>query len=282
MIRYRRRASGAPPAPKVLCGGKDGSARKERDNNQAHITAGTVGDMKFDLYRHDEVRAALHGLFGRKCVFCESSLLGNQPGDIEHFRPKGRVVAINPKTGKREKVADGYHWLAASWSNLLLSCADCNRPRRQEDGKGAVRTLGKSSFFPVRGKHAAAPWQVRAEGALLLDPCRDDPELHLAFTDEGGILALPDAHGSSARGEATIEHCALDRAELVQMRLRHARTVKAAIRHIIAAIEQGRDPEEDLDDLLAMLDPRSPYVAFTRHLVRTGLAPYLTALGLSA
>lgn len=282
MIRYPRRGDTVPRPPLPLRGGKEGSARQEREHNRPHLASGEKDKLKFGLYKHDDVRAALHRLFGRKCVFCESSLLGTQPGDIEHYRPKGEARVIDPATGKHVAASAGYPWLAASWRNLLLSCADCNRPRRQEDGAGATRVMGKGCLFPLadEGRRAATPWAVFKEDALLLDPRRDDPEQHLSFTDEGGIVPKADASGESRRGAATIACCGLDRAELVQMRLRHARTVRATIRHIILALEQEREPQDDLDDLVALLQPHSPYVAFTRHLVRRHLAPYLTALDL--
>jgi len=284
MIRYPRRGDGVPRPPQPLRGGKEGSARKEREKNATHLAAAEHDKVKFGLYKHDDVRQALHQLFGRKCVFCESSLLGSQPGDIEHYRPKGKASVIDPVTGAHTQASDGYPWLAASWNNLLLSCADCNRPRRQADGEGAVRVLGKGCLFPLPAgqQHADTPWGVLKEKALLLNPRRDDPDQHLLFTDEGGIVPLPgDAGGRSERGAATIACCGLDRAELVQMRQRHGRTVRAAIRHIILALEQDREPQDDLDDLVELLKPHSPYVAYTRHLVRRHLAPYLTALNLA-
>jgi len=283
MIRYPRRGQTVPRPPVPLRGGKKGSARKEREHNAPHLASGDKDKLKFGLYKHGDVRDALHQLFGRKCVFCESSLLGTQPGDIEHYRPKGEASVLDPASGKHLPVSAGYPWLAASWSNLLLSCADCNRPRRQVDGAGMIRVMGKACLFPLADEkaRAATPWAVRREAALLLNPRRDDPDLHLAFTDEGGITARPGAGGASPRGAATIACCGLDRAELVEMRLRHAKTVQAAIRHIILALEQGQEPDDDLDDLLALLDPHSSYVAFTRHLVRTHLSPYLDKLGLA-
>lgn len=282
MIRYPRRGDGVPRPPLPLRGGKDGSARKEREQNALHLAATEHNKLKFGLYKHGDVRQALHQLFGRKCVFCESSLLGSQPGDIEHYRPKGKAHVIDQVTGKHMEVSDGYPWLAASWNNLLLSCADCNRPRRQIDGSGAVRVLGKGCLFPLADESARAttPWAVFKEEALLLNPRRDDPSEHLQFTDEGGIVPVPGDVGHSARGAATIACCGLDRAELVQMRQRHGRTVRAAIRHIILALEQDREPQDDLDDLVELLKPHSPYVAYTRHLVRRHLAPYLAALNL--
>jgi uncharacterized protein (TIGR02646 family) len=237
--------------------------------------------MKFDVYRHESVRAALNDLFGRKCVFCESLLLATQSGDIEHFRPKGRVIVLDPITN--DKITkSGYHWLAARWRNLLIACRDCNSPRTQKDALGATKVYGKASFFPIEDEatRATAAGGERKERALLLHPCIDHPEQHLAFTDEGGIHPRKNEVGISVKGNATIKYCGLDRGELLQMRARHRRTVMAAIRHIIAAIEKGEDPGSDLEDLVNLLDPKEAYTAFTRHLVRKHLAPYLLALGL--
>ena len=278
MIRYDRSTISVPV---VLRG--CGAGPKERRKNDKHVANNELEKVKHLAYKHTEVRDALNALVGRKCVFCESSLLGNQPGDIEHFRPKGNVVAINPTTGKEEFRA-GYVWLAARWKNLLLSCADCNRPRRQADSVGHVRTMGKGCYFPLADEalRATSAHGVRRERPLLINPCMDNPDEHLEFTELGGILPKYGAAGASARGEATIKYCGLDRAELVEMRLRHRRTVMAAIRHIIDALEHDREPGEDLDDLVELLRPTSSYVAFTRHLVRVKLGPYVTALGITA
>ena len=278
MIRYDR-ASVAVPA--VLLGA--GPGPKERRDNARHIAKADLDKVKHLAYKHDAVRRALHALFGRKCVFCESSLLGNQPGDIEHFRPKGDVTVPHPGGGKAKR-KPGYPWLAASWSNLLLACADCNRPRKQPDSTGKVRTMGKACYFPLadEGTRATRARHVRKEQPLLLNPCTDEPDAHLAFTELGGVLPKRGAAGPSAMGDATIRYCGLDRAELVEMRLRHRRTVMAAIRHIVDALERDRDPGADLEDLVELLHPSSPYVAFTRQLVRDKLAPYLAALKLDA
>src|SRR5262245_40081226 len=75
-------------------------------------------------------------LFNGKCAYCETDIESNQPGDVEHFRPKGRVVdeefepiRINhPKWGEMDH--PGYFWLAYEWDNLFPSCIDCNRYRK--------------------------------------------------------------------------------------------------------------------------------------------------------
>jgi len=276
VIRYDRSSI---PIPSSFLG--SGAGPKERRRNSKHIANGELDKVKHTAYKRDDVRDALNTLFGRKCVFCESSLLGNQPGDIEHFRPKGNVVVVDTVSGKALN-KQGYPWLSASWKNLLLSCADCNRPRRQQDGAGNKRTMGKACFFPLvdEAARATSARGIKHEKPLLLNPCDDEPDDHLQFTELGGIVSKLHATGPSAKGSATIKYCGLDRAELLEARLRHRRTVMAAIRHIIYALEHEREPTDDLDDLLELLQPKSPYNAFTRYLVQTHLAAYLEILGI--
>ncbi|MEF9674035.1 hypothetical protein QNM99_25505 [Pseudomonas sp. PCH446] len=43
--------------------------------------------------------------------------------DVEHYRPKGAV--------SEDASHPGYWWVAMDWDNLLPSCIDCNRKRKQ-------------------------------------------------------------------------------------------------------------------------------------------------------
>jgi len=255
------------------------SAAKELRSNRKALK--NKQKLKFDAYSSDAVKQALAKIFGRKCAFCESLLMGNQPGDIEHYRPKGNVVVVDPVTNAKATVP-GYYWLAAKWTNLLVACADCNRPRRQADLDGGGRVMGKSNFFPVEDEkfRAAGPKGIGREVPLLLNPCVDDPTEHLEFLHDGRVQAVKVAGEPSPKGVATIHYCGLARLELLQMRARHRRIVMAAIRHTVAALEAGHDPGADLDDLVSFMDPHEAYVALTRSLVRTHLGPYLQSLGL--
>ncbi|UUY07705.1 hypothetical protein LRS11_18070 [Pseudomonas sp. J452] len=240
--------------------------------------------LSFTAYSSPAVRAHLTVIFGRKCVFCESLLAGTQSGDIEHFRPKGKVV-IDPVPPRRTRIRkDGYYWLAASWPNLLIACADCNRPRTQLDYDARARVIGKASYFPLEDEatRAIGPRGLRNEAPLLLNPCIDDPEDHLVFLEDGRVEPAVKNGRASKKGEISIHYLGLARAELLQMRARHQRTVMAAIRHTVAALEEGRDPGADLDDLLTLLSPQEAYVAFTRMLVRKYMGAYLEGLGLGA
>lgn len=252
----------------------------ERRANRLARIAGTK--LSFTAYSAPAVRAQLNALFGRKCAFCESLLAGTQSGDIEHYRPKAGVV-IDPTSPRKTRLKkDGYYWLAAKWSNLLLACTDCNRPRTQLDFDEQARVIGKSNYFPIADEatRATGPRGLRNEVPLLLNPCVDDPADHLVFLEDGRVEPALIDGVESPKGKASIRYLGLARAELLQMRARHRRTVMAAIRHTVAAIEGGRDPGTDLEDLQALLSPHEAYVAYTRTLVRMHLFAYLEGLGL--
>lgn len=259
---------------------KDGA--RELRINRAALKRGLNKDEKleFNAYSKETVKKALTDIFGRKCAFCESILLGTQPGDIEHYRPKGKVEVV-ASDGQKKKIL-GYYWLAAKWSNLLISCADCNRPRTQLDYDGSNRVIGKSIYFPLadEANRAKGPVSLHLEEPLLLNPCVDNPAEHLVFLDDGRVEAAKIGGGSSVKGEVTIYYCGLARSELLQMRARHRRIVMTAIRHTVSALESGIDPGADLDDLIALLNPKEAYVAFARSLVRTHMGPYLASLEL--
>lgn len=65
---------------------------------------------KRNRYRDAAIKTALRTETGDKCIYCESKLGHNTPGDIEHKIP----------TSHRED-------LHFSWANLTLACTECNR-----------------------------------------------------------------------------------------------------------------------------------------------------------
>jgi hypothetical protein len=183
----------------------------------------------------------------------------------------------------------GYWWLAADWDNLLPSCIDCNRRRRQThatpDGAPMAEKSGKQDLFPMDGPyisdHAA---DISAEHPLLLNPCRDDPAQHLAFRvlpDPILALALPlDPPDAPQRGAAAIRVYGLNRLALVQertrilRRLELLRDVLARLDEAAALIEASADPaakralapinsavDRLLQDIAAMAYETEPYSA---------------------
>jgi hypothetical protein len=102
-----------------------------------------------------------------KCGYCEVNVtaVDRFKGDVEHYRPKGRVdrLVVEPDgTVKVEPLfGSGYHWLAYSWSNYILTCNPCN-------------SAHKRNFFPLKAEPLPAPeaGDVATEDALLAEPAR--------------------------------------------------------------------------------------------------------------
>ena len=200
-MRATRRGSAPPPASLEA---RNRAGTTELERARAHMSAplGAGQDRSafpFAAYKADDVKERLEALFHGKCAYCESLYASQAPVDVEHFRPKG-AVQDDPSHG-------GYWWIAMQWENLLPSCIDCNRRRRQGTPAAVsdlrvlyeVMQSGKADAFPILGARATAEaTDFSSERALLLDPTRDDPEAHLAFELRPGIaegLVYPKATG---------------------------------------------------------------------------------------
>ncbi|WP_455270905.1 hypothetical protein [Rhizobium herbae] len=202
--------------------------------------------FSFQVYKKDEVKRRLEELFHGKCAYCESYYAGQAPVDVEHYRPKGSIDGVDDH--------DGYWWLGMEWTNLLPSCIDCNRRRKQKTPSkvGDVAVLhkemltGKKDCFPVAGGRATIEASsLSTEQPLLLDPTRDNPDEHLHYWIEDGQgtgLILPKASagqgweladpeedpdlvaaqaaalGLSVRGAVSIQVYGLNRLRMVQER----------------------------------------------------------------
>lgn len=189
----RHVARGSAPAPASL-NALDELGRTEFDRASAYyLPANGVAPKKaydFEVYRSDDVKERLDELYSEKCAYCETCYAVGGPMDVEHYRPKGGVEGTNHR---------GYWWLAAEWTNLLPSCASCNRRRRQKVSEpgpslsallrsgtanvaGRTMSVGKRNSFPIAGPRANDQHaDIDAELPLLLNPCVDRPEDHLLF-----------------------------------------------------------------------------------------------------
>jgi uncharacterized protein (TIGR02646 family) len=201
----------------------------------------------FDIYKSNDVKFALHDLFHGKCAYCEIRYEGSQPVDVEHYRPKGGVEECPDHSG--------YWWLAATWSNLLPSCIDCNRRRGQisADVEMTVDELAaarrKIDDAELGGKHNAFPMSddnwvtdsddpVAVEKPLLIDPTRTDPKAYFEWPKADISVVLPkedcpDAESPCA--STSINIYALNRIGLVQSRLEVRQDLEAHI-HLIRSI----------------------------------------------
>ena len=61
-------------------------------------------------YRHADIKDTLKEETGLKCVYCESKIGHNTPGDIEHKVPSSKD--------------EDQHF---TWENLTIACTECNR-----------------------------------------------------------------------------------------------------------------------------------------------------------
>ena len=64
-------------------------------------------------YRHPSIKTRLKSETYGKCVYCESKIGHNTPGDVEH---------IIPVSKNRERIF--------VWENMTIACAECNRRKR--------------------------------------------------------------------------------------------------------------------------------------------------------
>ncbi|MFK0278373.1 AAA family ATPase [Ensifer sp. NPDC090286] len=144
-----------------------------------------------------QARDGLMKVFRNKCAYCESDLQAVFSGEIDRFRPYTDASDLSGKGSP-----DHYAWLSVEWDNLYIACPACARAKR--------------SLFPVEGKRAdvLTPLDVvrEIERPLLIDPCFDDPAIHLSFVETGYVEAL------TIRGETTIKVLNLNRQGLVRAR----------------------------------------------------------------
>jgi uncharacterized protein (TIGR02646 family) len=186
------------PAPHVL-EGKDADAAQASAAKyfEADVAATRQQLFKFvPLYRDEEAKSALRRLFSGKCAFCESLVDTSASPIAHHFRPKQEAVDADGGVSRPH-----YWWLAYDWENLYLSCQRC--------------ATAAGAQFPVEGKRASVGSRgskLCDETALLLDPCRDNPDEHLAFQDDGSVAGL------TSQGRHTIAVYALNRMPLVEAR----------------------------------------------------------------
>ena len=216
------------------------------------------------LYK--EAKPFLLELFHHKCAYCETVISSNQPGDVEHYRPKGRIRDDQGKIvkiihGNAEFDHPGYWWLAYNWGNLLPSCIDCNRRRRHGgDNIGA----GKAEYFAVGGPRAASPGDdLTKEQPLLLDPGDEQyyPKQHFEFREDGTIKPI------TLEARYTVELLGLNlRETLVAQRAQTYLHAKAALAFLLS---NGPTAQPDVlapwrRQVNDMWEGRSAYSAFAR------------------
>lgn len=93
------------PEPQVL--------QDNKANWAAEYEADKESSTKRYRYRHRDIKSALKNETAEKCVYCESKIGHNTPGDVEHKIPTSVDISLH-----------------FEWSNLTIACTECNRRKR--------------------------------------------------------------------------------------------------------------------------------------------------------
>ena len=171
---------------------------QETEKAKTHYKNGTTEPFEFKMYNDTRVKDELKKVFV-KCAYCESNYGAVYDGDVEHFRPKGKIKERTPQT-------PGYYWLANDWDNLFLACQHCNQRRKHIlYGENKLEGYGKLDQFPLdpESKRISGPEGVLEDeetARLLINPCKDKPDEHIAYEkEEGVIVPLTEKGKTSAR-----------------------------------------------------------------------------------
>lgn len=219
----------------------------------------------------DDLRRLSHG----KCWYCETRI-DRDFGDIDHFRPKGKVEGVPGHPG--------YWWLAFEWRNFRFSCKLCNvketdHEAEEGDGKG-----GKGALFPLLDGETYRVCcredyeeyeDLLNENPLLLDPTEQRDVLLLTFARDG--QAKPSTQDKEApsycRADTSIRTYHLDHSRLIRERhdlfIRIQRLVRKVQRHQ-ARWEKYRDrssreySKDALEELASLISREAQYSAAAR------------------
>lgn len=204
MIQVQKGA--APTALLVSLGGPAARLALETRHDADPPACRVAGNKRLavaaTIYNDAAVKALLIAEQHEKCCYCERYFLDNNPGDVEHFRPKN---GYKQHKADRQLTKPGYYWLAYEWTNLFFACNSCNRSY-------------KRNYFPLQnpatGRAHSHHDSLANEHPLLLDPTRADLAQHLSFRKAVAV-------GRTPLGRATIKACGLNRLKLRQRRQDH-------------------------------------------------------------
>ncbi len=240
---------------------------EQQAHNEA-IEAGQESEVRGSVYKGESynikytVYMNRHNFFYGKCAYCESDILADQPGDIEHFRPKNEVRDGDNKimmveTDEGPEPHPGYYWLAYDWHNLLPSCRDCNSITKK---KTQGRRIGKGNKFPVKGFRAIVPGEEGREEPLLINPVYQNPQEHLELMKDGLFIER------SPEGKACIDIFGLNiREALVGNRKGVYKSIKNDVDMLILHLIDGSDEVQDrLAEIKDIYEGRKAYSAAGR------------------
>ena len=130
-----------------------------------------------------KVKPYLENASNRKCWYTESKSPGYS-NDVEHFRPKGRIV-------KTDGEVEYWYWfLAFKPENYRLSCTYSNRSNKNP---ATGITGGKGDKFPLLNgqSHGTTKAETGPESPVILDPCIEEDCTLLEFQADGRPVVSP-------------------------------------------------------------------------------------------
>jgi|HubBroStandDraft_6_1064221.scaffolds.fasta_scaffold46590_2 hypothetical protein len=165
------------------------------------------GKPGFEFPSHWSIlKEYLQDVFLNRCAYCDGLYLAFGYGDVEHYRPKGRVT--------EDPTHPGYWWLAYEPSNYLPSCQLCNQK-------------AKKNHFPIAGIRAKGP-DDSLDAELPLLPRADEHRVfdHMRFRPSTDSERPGQAEGLTPKGKTAIEVMELNRTELRVARLTEQQLAK--------------------------------------------------------
>jgi len=245
-------------------------------------TGGPCAKFTYSVYSDDTVKEALIKLFNKKCAYCETIVTTVYYGDVEHFRPKSQIAEAIPP------IAPGYYWLGSDWDNLLFACKLCNSAKILKIyGSTVVEALGKMDQFPLYNFNHIRDhtFGIASEEPhrLLINPCKEDPEILISYGSDGNILPKRSLTGFlRLKVDKSIRVYALQRMDLVDERKKLRLSIemqqervldntKNFLRFIDSNPELAAEFEasalREMRELKKYCDPKMPYSGMAREMV---------------
>lgn len=228
--------------------------------------------------------AAYKKLIGNKCWYSEVDLAGADP-NVDHFRPKGRVVEVDDSFSKTGEECEGYWWLAFEPLNYRLSCQHSNQRRVDEHTDG-----GKADFFPVKGSRTPTGTSYLGifEDVLPLDPCVPSDVSLIWFDPDGNPCCSPKKKRSEEedklRIQATIWLYHLDKHETAILRAKAVAEVRRKLEQADSyhqlwnstpkCLKSKSSFNREVAEIADLLKDSSSFAGAKRCIVRLAMADY--------
>lgn len=133
-------------------------------------------DYRFQDKLWSQLKVHLMILFHNKCAYCESDFTDVGMGDVEHYRPKGRV--------RDDPQHPGYWWLAYEPTNYVPSCRPCNQFFKK-DLFPLMQGSPRIQLFQADLQQDLQPadlyQDLQPEKPVIVNPYAEDPADYLDF-----------------------------------------------------------------------------------------------------